>query len=271
MGFVLVKFAILAFFFAIPSFAACNILLVPGAFGTGSSSQFLKPQDYFADYDAYFKAKGCSVVHVQFLENATIESRALMLRDQAQAFTKKTGSSDFTIIAHSQGGLDARFAISTVKMKGVRSLITIGAPHHGTPLAEWVIDQKTSKTVLYWTLKIFAQYDLADLPFAGEMTEKFLKRFADKFQDDPSVAYASAQGACSSDCHWAFKLLRFISGVDLLGSHGDGIIPTESQVYGENLGEYNLDHISEVGVDARKKAERFRLLDAMWAFISKRS
>ena len=101
------------------------------------------------------------------------------------------------------------------------------------------------------------------------MTEKFLKRFEDKFKDEPSVAYVSAQGACESDCHWAFRLLRFVSGVDLLGSHGDGIIPTDSQIHGENLGRYNLDHISEVGVDAGKKAERLRLLNSIWGFISK--
>jgi pimeloyl-ACP methyl ester carboxylesterase len=271
MGFVLVKviFLFLGFLWAAPSFASCNILLVPGAFGSGSSSQFLKSQDYFADYDAYLKAKGCEILHVQFLENATIESRALMLRDQAQTFLKKTGGKDVVIIAHSQGGLDARFAVSTVKMPGVRALVTIGTPHQGTPLAQWTLDQKNSKTLLYWTLKIFAQYDLADLPFAGEMTEKFLKRFEDKFKDDASVAYASAQGACESDCHWSFKLLHFVSGIDLLGPHGDGIIPAESQIHGEDLGRYNLDHISEVGVDAGKKAERFKLLDSIWAFILK--
>jgi pimeloyl-ACP methyl ester carboxylesterase len=262
-------FAIFALLWVGPSFAACNILLVPGAFGTGSSSQFLSPQDYFSEYEAYFKAKGCEILHVQFLENATIESRALMLRDQAEKFLKKNGGTDVIIIAHSQGGLDARFAVSTVKMAHVRALITIGTPHQGTPLADWMIEQKNSKSILYWVLKIFAQYDLADLPFAGEMTEKFLKRFEDKFRDDPSVAYASATGACQSDCHWAFKLLRMVSGIDLLGAHGDGIIPADSQLHGENLGRYNLDHIAEVGADAAKKAERFKLLDSIWEFIGK--
>src|SRR5277367_2511339 len=105
MEFALVKwFAVLVFFVSAPSFASCNILLVPGAFGTGSSSQFLNSQDYFAEYDAFFKAKGCEILHVQFLENATIESRALMLRDQAATFLKKVGDSGIVIIAHSQGG-----------------------------------------------------------------------------------------------------------------------------------------------------------------------
>jgi pimeloyl-ACP methyl ester carboxylesterase len=267
-----VFFVLLAFFWVNLGFASsCNVLLVPGAFGSGSSSQFLKSEDYFAEYDAFFKSKNCEVLHVQFIENATIESRALMLRDQASQFLKKVNGTELVIIAHSQGGLDARFAISTVKMPGVRSLVTIGTPHRGTPLADWVIKEKTSKSALYWTLKIFAQYDLADLPFAGEMTESFLKRFEDKFKNDPSVQYASAVGSCESDCHWAFKLLKFVSGIDLLGDQGDGIIPASSQAFGEDLGHYNLDHISEVGIDEKKKEERARLLNSVWEFISKHS
>src|SRR5207249_8887306 len=41
------------------------------------------------------------------------------------------------IVAHSMGGLDARYAISQLGLGGrVASLITIGTPHLGTPLAD---------------------------------------------------------------------------------------------------------------------------------------
>src|SRR5207248_7006465 len=41
------------------------------------------------------------------------------------------------IIAHSLGGLDARYALAHCGLaKRVRSLVTIGTPHRGTPLAD---------------------------------------------------------------------------------------------------------------------------------------
>jgi pimeloyl-ACP methyl ester carboxylesterase len=247
---------------------ACNVILVPGAFGTGSSSRFLDPKDYFAEYETYFKEHGCEVLRLQFQENATIESRALTLRDEAARFLKRVKGKSAFIVAHSQGGLDTRFALKTVGLSGITAVVTIGSPHEGTPLAEWVIANRDSKTLLYWALRIFANYDLGYLPFAGEMTTAFLKKFEDKFQAVPTVRFASARGACQSDCHWAFKLLDWVSGIHLLDANGDGIVPAQSQAFGEDLGTYDLDHISEVGADPAKREERKRFLDRCWQFFN---
>ncbi len=46
------------------------------------------------------------------------------------------------IIAHSMGGLDARYLISRLQPKGVdvRSLVTVATPHRGSALADYIID-----------------------------------------------------------------------------------------------------------------------------------
>ena len=45
------------------------------------------------------------------------------------------------VIAHSMGGLDARYAIRNVPQVAdrVKTLVTIGTPHRGSPVADAVV------------------------------------------------------------------------------------------------------------------------------------
>src|SRR5436190_277798 len=44
------------------------------------------------------------------------------------------------IIAHSMGGLDARYMISRLGMADrVAALVTLSTPHHGSPYADWCL------------------------------------------------------------------------------------------------------------------------------------
>ena len=240
----------------------CRIFLVPGAFGssTGGANLFIHAEEYFADYREFFRSKGCRVGTAEFPPDATIEVRSLMLRDQMRRFAD---NHPVVLIAHSQGGLDARFALKTLKLTGVRSLVTIGTPHMGTGMADWVVHQRDAGTPVYWFLRIFASYDLRALGFAAEMTGAFLNQHAALFERVPGVLYGSAQGLCTHDCYWG---LRSLAWWVKLGP-GDGMVPAASQHFGSELGEYNLDHLSEVGADAGKHAERQRLLSHIWDFL----
>lgn len=240
--------------------ALCKIALVPGAFGTGTSGLFLNPDDYFKEYDAYFRAKGCQVEKIAFPQDAKIEVRAMVLRDQIE----RSGQG-WTILAHSQGGLDARFALKTLKMKGVSALVTLGTPHSGTPLASWAAGQRDSSGFTYWLLKLLGGYDLRGVSFLGEMTPDFLTKHAEKFEAVPGVRYASARGVCRTGCARPIRLLAWWTALP----PGDGIVPGESQRFGEDLGELDLDHISEAGADAPKRLERHRFLDAVWSWLGK--
>ncbi|MEK6579612.1 MAG: hypothetical protein AABZ55_10335 [Bdellovibrionota bacterium] len=234
----------------------CRVALVPGAFGSGTSSIFLKAEDYFKEFTAYFEKLGCDVFQVEFPPDATIEVRSLMLRDQVDRRNRmKPIATKTWIVAHSQGGLDARFALRSLKLGGVRGLITIGTPHQGTSLADWVIQQKSHRSFYYWVTKTFG-YDLGALPFLGEMTSTFLKKHADRFSPVAGIDYFSARGRCQTHCHFGFKLLKWITGAP----DGDGIVPWASQIWGQDIGEYDLDHIQEVGVDPEKIKVRANLL-----------
>jgi hypothetical protein len=78
----------------------------------------------------------------------TVEARAQALAGQiAQRFP----SGELHIIAHSMGGLDARFLLSR-NLQGlanpgrVISLSTIATPHHGSPVADLLVGSKPYST-----------------------------------------------------------------------------------------------------------------------------
>jgi hypothetical protein len=43
-------------------------------------------------------------------------------------------------------------------------------------------------------------------------------------------------------------------------------VEAESQRWGEDLGDFDLDHLSEVSVSREKQAERERMLRSVWVW-----
>ena len=71
---------------------------------------------------------------------ASIEDNALKLKRTVNKILKKTGKNKVNIIAHSKGGLDARYMISELDMEDkVASLTTINTPHEGVKLVDFMI------------------------------------------------------------------------------------------------------------------------------------
>ncbi len=244
--------------------SGCRILLAPGAFAGNSTGSrlFLSSDDYFREYRAYFEGRGCEVRQAEFPPDATIEVRGLVLRDQAERYAKKAGGK-LVLIAHSQAGLDSRFALRRLGLSAwVSGLVTVASPHRGTPAANWVVEHRESGSLIYRLLKWLADYDMKALAFAGELTPEFLAKHAAHFEKVPDARYAFARGACRTGCH---ATLRFSAWWFGLGE-SDGLSPLESQSLdgADDLGTFDLDHISQVGADPAKREERARLLEAIW-------
>jgi len=139
----------------------------------------------------------------------------------------------FNLIAHSMGGLDARYAITRLGLAGrVASLVTIGAPHRGTPLADFPLARVTARA-----LRLLALSDLG--PAAVE-------RFNREVPDVAGVAYCSVVAA--SDLSQTNPLLwpshLYLSAH---GGRNDGIVPALSQRWGNVLREVEADHWAQVG------------------------
>ncbi len=73
---------------------------------------------------------------------ASIEDNAASLFSRVEQIRSQASSEKVNIVAHSKGGLEARYAISSLGMASrVASLSTINTPHRGSVMAEFFLDE----------------------------------------------------------------------------------------------------------------------------------
>ncbi len=76
---------------------------------------------------------GCRVFYGGQDSNASVETNGEHLKKRIEEILSETGAEKVNIIAHSKGGLDSRYAISTLNMgEKVASLTTMSTPHNGS-------------------------------------------------------------------------------------------------------------------------------------------
>ena len=70
----------------------------------------------------------------------TVEQNAADIRRRVLSILAETGSEKVNIIAHSKGGLDARYMISCLGMGAqVASLTTVSTPHRGSQVIDRLV------------------------------------------------------------------------------------------------------------------------------------
>src|SRR5262245_33216623 len=90
---------------------------------------------YFPNVDDALRAAGNRVFTARLSPTAGVAQRAAELRDFLH---RDVPAGPIHIVAHSMGGLDARYMTSRLGMKDrVLTLTTLGTPHRGSPFADW--------------------------------------------------------------------------------------------------------------------------------------
>lgn len=83
----------------------------------------------------------------------TIENNAAQLKAFVEEVLSETGAEQVNIIAHSKGGLDAKFMITDLGMEGkVASLTTLCTPHQGSVIASriWELPRPIKRFIAFW-------------------------------------------------------------------------------------------------------------------------
>ena len=89
--------------------------------------------NYWGRIPAKLEENGCKVYYGNQDSNGTVESNGVFLAEKIREIIEETGAAKLNVIAHSKGGLDMRYAISSLKMSQyIASLTTISTPHHGS-------------------------------------------------------------------------------------------------------------------------------------------
>ncbi len=208
--------------------------------------------------------------------------RGEALASQVQQILRETGYEKVVIIAHSQGGVDARY-VAHHYSENVAAVLTISTPHRGTRAADVllrVVEDERLRDLADDFVRLIAR-PLWDA--AGEETSVFdalrqlsssgMEEFNERTPDSPEVAYYSVAGrtdhhygllACRSDgrspefvSRWsayqdAVDPLLAISEAVIDGGlidtkPNDGLVRVEDAKHGRFLGCIPADHLDEIG------------------------
>lgn len=177
------------------------------------------------------------------------------------------------LVAHSQGGLDSRYALSSLGYGDrVASLVTISTPHQGTALTDVALGilPGASEQILAILLNLIgagAGQESDAMASFEDLSEAYVQgEFNPENPDVEGVYYESWAGrtclfgvSCDDICDLpiqpTFNLLTALRGPN------DGIVPVASAKWGEYRGEIPADHFDEVGQIAGQTSEAFDHLE----------
>jgi triacylglycerol lipase len=216
------------------------IVLAHGLLGFDEMGVWPLRAHYFRQIPTRLGEVGCEVHRARVARSASIARRAQELAVCVGAMPAK----HVTIIAHSMGGLDARYAISRLGIGNkVAALITIGTPHWGTPIADVgtrLLDHGLGAKKLLALVGV-------DTEAFHDLTSVRMAAFNRDVQDVRGVVYACVVGTAKSKLRLNPLLLP--SYLYLLEHAGpnDGLVPASSQRWGEVFAEIEADHWAQIG------------------------
>ena len=171
----------------------------------------------------------------------TIENNAKSLKENITKILEETKSEKVNIIAHSKGGLESRYMISSLEMeKYVASLTTISTPHYGSKTMD-IIYKIPSQIISFIGIFVDLFYRLLgdkNPSFKKTMyqfTTKEAAKFNEKNKNSQIVfyqSYSSKMKNIFSDIIFGltFILVKYIEG------ENDGLVTTSSAIWGRNKG-----------------------------------
>jgi triacylglycerol lipase len=197
-------------------------------------------RSYFNGVAEALEAAGGKVYTVRVPGIGSVAERAEALTRAVRALDERR----VNIIAHSMGGLDARYAISRLGLsKQVASLTTIGTPHQGTPVA----DIGTGLLGDTFRLKKIAQMLGMPVECFYDLTMSRMAKFNDEVPDARGVSYGSFIATVKGKRRMNPLLLpTYLYLADRAGEN-DGLVPAASQKWGEVFGTVEADHWAQIG------------------------
>lgn len=188
----------------------------------------------------------------------TVEVRAAMWKERLQTVLRETGVERLSLIAHSMGGLDARYLISVLEMHDrIATLVTVATPHHGTTLADMLLSQP--ERLRTWIVELAnwmgtnaLEGATADMLTAlNQLTPAYIcETFNPAVPDHPSVTYHSYAAAAGKGTDIPVNPWLMVGNAWVYQREGpnDGMVSVESATWGTFLGTIDADHAQEVGI-----------------------
>jgi triacylglycerol lipase len=187
---------------------------------------------YWRGITESLRANGIEVITTSVPPSGSIEERAAKL---GQDIAAKANGKSVNIIAHSMGGLDARYMVSRLQPDNVEvlSLTTVASPHRGSSFADFCFEEIGEARVP----KLYKAVEGVGFGTGAfmQLTRKYMQEeFNPKTPDAPGVKYFS-YGAMMKPSLWSvFRISHKI--IERLEGPNDGLVSVESSKWGTYKG-----------------------------------
>ena len=236
--------------------------------GMGVTDTFFGVVDSFVSVKATLEEQGYQVLLPSVDPFAGTPERSAQWAQVLNEHLAQGYARRFNLLAHSQGGLDARFLVAGLAYGPViASITTLSTPHRGTAVADLmsgaVSEPSVSQALLDAAADLYAQLlgagDQDISASVASLTTEQMTIFNEQFPDEPTVRYFSWTGhscgpldfSCQSIHNGEIVATYFLPTftiLDLQGQANDGLVAVESARWGEFLGELPGDHGDVVGI-----------------------
>jgi triacylglycerol lipase len=194
---------------------------------------------YFQGVEDRLRAEGVPVHTLALPPLAGVETRARALADAVA----RIGAPRVNLVAHSMGGLDARWYVGRLGgAQRVASLTTISSPHRGTTVADWG-GQRLGRALAGRRLLEGLGVDATAFDdLTCEASERRNATLAAAPQV-PTFSYGGARPwyAVAAPLQLSFRVLQRREGPN------DGLVSASSARWGEYLGTLDADHFAQTG------------------------
>lgn len=242
-----------------------NIVLVHGILGFREKLGV----EYFNGVKEHLAQAGHTVLVPQLDATGPIRKRGEQLRGlilQALNQNALDPAAKTHIIAHSQGGLDARFMLSPGNpnttpendLAGkIASLSTIGSPHDGSPIADLLAGQDLgpieapARDAVRDVLRTLG----IDPDALFDLETGSMKEFNKEYPDNPAVRYFSVAGKGRAGLFATSGVLMFFHRhiKAATGEENDGLVSLSSAGrWGATWPAWPADHADEIGHDLNR-------------------
>lgn len=195
--------------------------------------------------------------------NGSIEDNCAILKKSLLDFISRTGTEKVNIIAHSKGGIEARYLISTMGMgKYIASVTTLSTPHNGSVTMDKLMRMpkillRTGSKIFDFFMKICGDVNPQTYRCLEQLTTRFMADFNRKNPDSKNIYYRS----------YAFKMKNPLSdiimaipciAVTLMDGEGDGMLTPKEVAWGDFKGIFTgtsnrgISHPDEVDLRRMK-------------------
>ena len=202
-----------------------------------------KHLNYWGRIPKALEEEGATVYYGNQDGNGSVEDNATYLAQRIRKIASENNIEKFNVIAHSKGGLDIRYAISTLKINDlIATVTTMNTPHNGSYTVDKLLKFPAFLVKIGCKFCDLWFWILGDKkPNTYKVIRSFLTKEAEEFNknnpDDPNIYYQSYAFSCkkvTSDMVLWFSnlIVRIVEG------ENDGFLTPRALKWGNFRGHF---------------------------------